>query len=186
MARQGRRTEPSETLHGVVENYAEIEELLSDGEMSKPTDHDILDLHRAMFGEFLEWAGTTRRVLDHYNLWVTFRLHSDSLETSPSIEYFPSEHHEDEYYEGLLEADLNRPERLRAFFLERLMALFDDVQRRDGEVSVIEGRFQTVPLVHWGRGARRVLGFASACSAPVVCCALLLGDVVWAFGLGST
>ena len=33
MARQGRRTEPLETLHGVVENYAEIEELLSDGEI---------------------------------------------------------------------------------------------------------------------------------------------------------
>jgi fido (protein-threonine AMPylation protein) len=211
VARQGRRTEPLETLHGVVENYAEIEELLSDGEMrgrrwvfdraqsdqhggSKPTDHDILDLHRAMFGEFLDWAGTTRRddrgpggrvsvpwpdvriqlknlgldlaawigdtammdteavanviadahhrfqwihpftdtngrtgrVLDHYLLWVTFGLHSDSLETSPSIEYFPTERHEDEYYEGLLEADLNRPERLRAFFLERLVALFDD------------------------------------------------------------
>jgi fido (protein-threonine AMPylation protein) len=27
----------------------------------EPTDHDILDLHRVMFGEFLEWAGTTRR-----------------------------------------------------------------------------------------------------------------------------
>jgi hypothetical protein len=70
VARQGRRTEPLEKLHGVVENYSEIEELLSDGEMkgrrwvfdraqsgehggSKPTDHDILDLHRVMFGEFL-------------------------------------------------------------------------------------------------------------------------------------
>ncbi len=211
MARQGRRTEPLETLRGVVENYAEIAELLSDGEMrgrrwvfdraqsnlhsgSKPTDHDILDLHRVMFDEFLEWAGTTRRddrdpggrvsvawpdvrtqlrtlgldlapwigdtttmdteavanviadvhhrfqwihpfadtngrtgrVLDHYILWVTFGLHSDSLETSPSIEDFPTERHEDEYYEGLLEADLYQPERLRAFYLERLVALFDD------------------------------------------------------------
>ena len=78
MARQGRRTEPLETLHGVVENYSEIEELLSNGEMrgrrwvfdraqsgehagTKPTDHDILGLHGAMFGDFLEWAGTTRR-----------------------------------------------------------------------------------------------------------------------------
>jgi hypothetical protein len=211
VARQGRRTEPLETLHGVVADYAEIEELLSDGEMkgrrwvfdraqsgeyggSKPTDHDVLDLHRVMFGDFLEWAGTTRRddrgpggrvslswpdvrlqlrnlgldlaawigdtatmdtealanviadthhrfqwihpfpdtngrtgrVLDHYILWVTFGLHSDALETSPVIEYFPSEHHEDEYYEGLLEADLDRPERIRAFYLERLLALFDD------------------------------------------------------------
>jgi fido (protein-threonine AMPylation protein) len=210
VARQGRRTEPLETLHGVVENYAEIEELLSDGEMkgrrwvfdraqsaehggTKPADRDILDLHRVMFGEFLGWAGTTRRedhgpggrvsvpwpdvriqlktlgldlsawigdtsmvdteaianviadahhrfqwihpfkdtngrtgrVLDHYVLWVTFGLHGGSLETSPSIEYFPTEQHEDEYYEGLLEADLYRPERLREFYLERLVALFD-------------------------------------------------------------
>ena len=28
---------------------------------TKPTDHDILDLHGAMFGDFIEWAGTTRR-----------------------------------------------------------------------------------------------------------------------------
>ncbi|MEO7032313.1 MAG: Fic family protein [Polyangiaceae bacterium] len=194
-----------------MENYAKIEELLSDGEMkgrrwvfdraesgehvgSNPTDHDILDLHGVMFGEFLDWAGATRRddhgpggrvpvpwadvrmqlrnlsldlaawigdaatmdteavanviadahhrfqwihpfkdtngrtgrVIDHYVLWVTFGLHADSLEASPSIEYFPSERHEDEYYEGLREADLSRPERIRAFYLERLLALFDD------------------------------------------------------------
>ena len=33
VSRQGRRTEPLETLHGVVEDYAEIAELLSDSEM---------------------------------------------------------------------------------------------------------------------------------------------------------
>jgi hypothetical protein len=61
-----------------VENYAQIEELLSDAEMkgrrwvfdraqsgdhdgSTPTDHDILEVHRVMFSEFLDWAGTTRR-----------------------------------------------------------------------------------------------------------------------------
>jgi fido (protein-threonine AMPylation protein) len=61
-----------------VENYAQIEELLSDAEMKGRrwvldraqsgdhdgcalTDHDILDLHRVMFSEFLDWAGTTRR-----------------------------------------------------------------------------------------------------------------------------
>ena len=195
----------------MIENYGEIEELLSAGEMEgrrwvfdrgraeeqtdrTPTDHDILDLHRAMFGHFLEWAGATRledrgpggivsvpwpdvrvalrnlsndmvvwvgdlattdatsiasviadvhhrfqwihpfkdtngrtgRVLDHYLLWVTFGLRADSLETSPVIEYFPSEAHEDEYYDGLQEADLGRPERIRAFYLERLLALFED------------------------------------------------------------
>lgn len=75
---------------------------------------------------FKDTNGRTGRVLDHYILWVTFGLHSDALETSPAIEYFPSEHHEDEYYEGLLEADLDRPERFRVFYLERLLALFDD------------------------------------------------------------
>ena len=152
---------------------------MSSTQGTKPTDHDILDLHAAMFGDFLDWAGTTRRddrgpggrvavswadvriqlrnlaldlaawvgdpatmdtadvanviadahhrfqlihpfkdtdgrtgrVLDHYILWVTFGLHADSLETSPSIEFFPTESHENEYYEGLLEADLDRPER---------------------------------------------------------------------------
>ena len=211
MARQGRRTEPLETLHGVIENYGEIGELLSAAEMEgrrwvfdrgrdvestgkTPTDHDVLELHRIMFGHFLEWAGATRRedrgpagivsvpwpdvrvalrnlsndmvvwvsdltttdtagiagviadvhhrfqwihpfrdtngrtgrVLDHYLLWVTFGLRADSLETSPAIEYFPSDAHEDEYYEGLLEADLGRPERIRAFYLERLLALFEE------------------------------------------------------------
>jgi hypothetical protein len=33
VARQDRRTEPLETLHGAVETFAEIEELLSDGEI---------------------------------------------------------------------------------------------------------------------------------------------------------
>jgi hypothetical protein len=140
-----------------VEDYAKIEELLSDAEMKgrrwvfdraqggehdgrTPTDHDILNLHRVMFSEFLDWAGTTRcddrgpggRVpvpwpdvrLQLRNL--SLGLRSDSLETSPSIEYFPTEHHEDECYKGLLEADLHRPERIRAFYLERLLALFDD------------------------------------------------------------
>lgn len=75
MARQGRRTEPLETRSGVLHDYAAIEALLSAGEMkgrqwvferavavprTSPTDHDILDLHVAMFGDFLPWAGATR------------------------------------------------------------------------------------------------------------------------------
>ena len=75
MARQGRRTEPLETRTGVLHDYAAIEVLLSAGEMkgrqwvfgraieaprTSPTDHDILDLHIAMFGDFLPWAGATR------------------------------------------------------------------------------------------------------------------------------
>jgi hypothetical protein len=63
----------AQTIHGLVENYSEIEERLSSGEIkgrrwvlnraqsvehagTKPTDHDILDLHSAMFGDFLDWA----------------------------------------------------------------------------------------------------------------------------------
>ncbi len=210
MARRVRQTEPLDTLSGVVTEYAQIEELLSAGEfrgrawvldrsnrtgsaLATPTDHDILDLHRAMFGDFIPWAGTTRvdergpggnvpipahdvraalrtftqdlaawvaalatidtaaisvviadahhrfqwihpfpdtngrtgRVLDHYLLWVTFGLHGGALTTSPSIEYFPSASHEDAYYDGLAEADNGRPEALRAFYLERLLATFE-------------------------------------------------------------
>lgn len=211
MARQGRRTEPLETLLGVLTEYEQIEQLLSAGEMkgrawvleraraatsagAAPSDYDLLDLHRAMFADFLAWAGTTRledrgpggrvpvpfhqvrvelrtladdlaarvaasidgsveamaevvadahhrfqwihpfhdtngrtgRVVDHYLLWVTFDLHGETLETSPAIEYFPTESHEDEYYEGLREADEGSPARLRRFYLERLLSLFEE------------------------------------------------------------
>lgn len=88
----------------------------------------IADAHHRfqLIHPFKDTNGRTGRVLDHYILWLTFELHADSLETSPSIEYFPTESHEHEYYEGLLEGDLDRPERFRAFYLGRLLALFDD------------------------------------------------------------
>ena len=74
---------------------------------------------------FNDTNGRTGRVLDHFLLWVTFALHGNTRETSPVIEYFPSEREEEEYYEGLNEADLGRPERLRAFYVARLVAAFD-------------------------------------------------------------
>lgn len=207
MARRSRRTEPLETHAGFVHDYAEIESLLTQGEMrgrrwvfdramTSPgnvlRDVDVLDLHVAMFGEFLPWAGKTRsddrgpggkvpvpwpevrvalrsltddlatwiqtakdtdlatlativadthhrfqwihpfadtngrtgRVVDHFLLWSTFDLRGSTWTTSPAIEYFPSEREEDEYYEGLNEADLGRPDRLREYYVERFVALF--------------------------------------------------------------
>lgn len=194
----------------MLTDYSQIEQLLSAGESrgrvwvleraradaalrSAPRDHDLLELHRAMFEEFLAWAGTTRledrgpggnvpvpfhrvraelrnfaddlsawvaasgdgsvetmalviadahhrfqwihpfhdtngrtgRVVDHYLLWVTYGVHGDALQTSPTIEYFPTEQHEDEYYEGLREADAGSSQRLRSYYLERLVSLFD-------------------------------------------------------------
>jgi fido (protein-threonine AMPylation protein) len=75
---------------------------------------------------FHDTNGRTGRVLDHYLLWVTFGLHGSTFATSPAIEYFPTLADEDEYYEGLREADAGRPDRLHAFYIERLIALFND------------------------------------------------------------
>ena len=74
---------------------------------------------------FRDTNGRTGRVLDHYLLWVTFSLRGGNRATSPAIEYFPTEREETEYYEGLVEADLGRPARLRSFYVARLVALFE-------------------------------------------------------------
>jgi hypothetical protein len=74
---------------------------------------------------FQDTNGRTGRVLDHYILWVTFGLHGSTRETSPVIEYFPTEREENDYYEGLSEAYLGRPERLHSFYVRRLVALFE-------------------------------------------------------------
>ncbi|GAC1353223.1 MAG: hypothetical protein NVSMB1_24440 [Polyangiales bacterium] len=75
MARTRRQTEPLETIRGVLTNYSEIEEQLGECELrgrvwlyerakthsgSAPSDLDILELHRVMFGRLLAWAGSTR------------------------------------------------------------------------------------------------------------------------------
>jgi hypothetical protein len=69
---------------------------------------------------FVDTNGRTGRVLDHFLLWSSFDLMSLSRETSPTIAYSPDEPHETDYYEGLLEADLGRPGRLRAYYAERI------------------------------------------------------------------
>ena len=75
MARQRRETEPLDTLYGQIASYDKIVSRLDQGEQrgrrwvfarsrlaraSVPRDHDVLDMHRAMFGDLFAWAGTTR------------------------------------------------------------------------------------------------------------------------------
>ncbi len=77
MARQRRNTEPLDTIHGRLTDYAVIDGHLLDGEfrgrawiferaqdaaaLSTYDDHDIRRLHRVMFGDLLPWAGEFRR-----------------------------------------------------------------------------------------------------------------------------
>lgn len=208
MARQTRRTEPLGTRDGLLVRYEEIEPRLSAaeakgrvlvfawsrssaGSLWTPTDADILDIHKGMFGEVFDWAGRPRtdargpggiervpahevrvelrkladdlrawvagdrergepdlgaisrviadahhrfqwihpfpdtngrtgRVFDHGLLWATYALSGETPENSPAIEYFPDAAAEDDYFDGLEEADLGRPERLRKFYETRL------------------------------------------------------------------
>jgi hypothetical protein len=64
-------------------------------------------------------------VLDHYLLHVTFGLVEDDFASTMVLEYFPTEQHESAYYDGLTDADHHRPERLQAFYEERIMAALE-------------------------------------------------------------
>lgn len=70
---------------------------------------------------FSDTNGRTGRVLDHYLLWATFRLAGETVETSPIIEPFPTEQHQDDYYEGLQLADTGRLEKLNTYYTERIV-----------------------------------------------------------------
>ncbi len=87
----------------------------------------VADAHHAFqkIHPFQDTNGRTGRVLDLYLLWVTFGIKGASLASSPTIEPFPSEAEEDDYYEGLQEADLYRPERLRRYYVGRIGAVFN-------------------------------------------------------------
>lgn len=74
---------------------------------------------------FQDTNGRTGRVLDLYLLWVTFGLAGAELSSSPLIEPFPSEADEDDYYNGLAEADGYRPDRLRQYYVARFVAAFN-------------------------------------------------------------
>jgi fido (protein-threonine AMPylation protein) len=71
---------------------------------------------------FQDTNGRTGRVIDHGLLWATFGLAGATPDESPIIEYFPDPGSEDAYFEGLLEADLGRPDRLRDYYRERVEA----------------------------------------------------------------
>ena len=79
---------------------------------------------------FRDTNGRTGRVIDTYVLWVTFGLAGSDLASSPVIEPFPTERHEDEYYEGLAEADVGSKARLRAYYVDRIVAAFDSMTTR--------------------------------------------------------
>jgi fido (protein-threonine AMPylation protein) len=74
---------------------------------------------------FCDTNGRTGRALDQLLLWQTFGLAGDSLATSPVLEYFPDDAHKDEYYDGLTEADNRRPEKLQAYYAERITAALE-------------------------------------------------------------
>jgi fido (protein-threonine AMPylation protein) len=74
---------------------------------------------------FEDTNGRTGRVFDHYLLWVTFDLGGEDFSSSPFIDYFPTAEHEELYCEGLIEADNHRPDHLRAYYTERVIAAFD-------------------------------------------------------------
>jgi Fic family protein len=71
---------------------------------------------------FEDTNGRTGRVFDHYLLWVTFGQVEESLDSAVILEPFPSEQHEEAYYQGLQYADAGYLERLEAYYLERLQA----------------------------------------------------------------
>lgn len=218
MARQRRRTEPLETVEGLLVSYDEVEPRLIEAETRGrrwlfelarerwraepdalgpiPGAADIFQLHKVMFESLIAWAGQSRRkdkgvggivhvpwpqvrvelrqrfanldarvraldlrsedvdvpivaeviaqahhdfqyvhpfpdtngrtgrVLDHHFLWITFGLVGDTIETAPFIEYFPTERHEDEYYDGLREADAGYMGRITTYYSERVEAAF--------------------------------------------------------------
>lgn len=102
-------------LDGTDPSLAQVAEIVAEAH------HRLQWIH-----PFHDTNGRTGRVLDHYLLWVTFQLVGSDFSAARALEYFPSSAYEDMYYEGLREADLGRPDKLRAFYLDRLLASFGD------------------------------------------------------------
>jgi fido (protein-threonine AMPylation protein) len=70
---------------------------------------------------FFDTNGRTGRVVDHLLLWQTFGAFGPDVQASLTLVYFPDAAAEDEYFDGLAEADNGRPERLRAYYESRII-----------------------------------------------------------------
>ena len=95
----------------------------SAAEVVAQAHHDFQYVH-----PFLDTNGRTGRVLDHYILWVTLELRSNTFETLPVLEYFPNDDLEDEYFDGLAEADAGYPDKLIRYFAGRIYSAIEVVE----------------------------------------------------------
>jgi hypothetical protein len=77
---------------------------------------------------FLDTNGRTGRALDHYLLWVTFGAFGPDVQASLTLTHFPNESAEDDYFDGLADADNGRPERLRVYYEARIMEAFESAK----------------------------------------------------------
>lgn len=217
MSREERRTQPLETRLGVLTSFEAQESHLIEAEwvgrrwaharaleQVRVTDLAVLDLHEAMFGELLEWAGKPRtvdvgpggrvevpflrvreelrkpaedhaawlvalgddpsiaqlgavladthhrfqwihpfqdtngrtgRVLDHFVVWSSFKLAASDFQLSPLLVHFPNDDAIEAYYQGLVEADNGRSDRLREYY-----------------TGILEVALRPVYTVHWSEG----------------------------------
>jgi fido (protein-threonine AMPylation protein) len=77
---------------------------------------------------FPDTNGRTGRALDHFLLWVTFGAFGPDVQASLTLTHFPDTAAEDDYFDGLAEADNGRPMRLRAYYERRILAALDSLR----------------------------------------------------------
>lgn len=83
----------------------------------------VADIHHRFqwIHPFLDTNGRTGRVFDHLLLWQTFGAFGPDVQASLTLVYFPDEVAQDEYFDGLVEADNGRPHRLREYYESRII-----------------------------------------------------------------